>query len=173
MVRIFCRGGWWWSRPYSGMLGSPDISRPYKWNSRAAGDTSRPYKWVRFVGAAHSPGAPGIFICRGGWWLSRPYKCPTYSKSPQNIYCRCSSLSLSVSFHPSAAPVLSLSGSHLLPRRDARGHLLPRCDARRARRLLPCSWPRWPCAKSTAPSPSATMALRISSACSTTAQICP
>ena len=33
-VRFFCRGGWWWSRPYSGVLGCPDTSRPYKWNSR-------------------------------------------------------------------------------------------------------------------------------------------
>ena len=33
----------------------------------AAGDTSRPYKWVGFVGAAHSPAASGVSICRGGW----------------------------------------------------------------------------------------------------------
>ena len=32
-----------------------------------AGDTSRLYKWVGFVGAAHSPAAPGVAICRGGW----------------------------------------------------------------------------------------------------------
>ena len=43
-----------------------------------AGHTSCPYKWVGFVGAAHSPAAPDIAICRGGWWLSRPYKCPAY-----------------------------------------------------------------------------------------------
>jgi len=79
--QIFCRGGWWWSRPYSGVLGSPETSRPYKWNSRAAGHTSRPYKWVRFVGVAHSPAAPGIAICRGGWWLSCPYKCPHINSS--------------------------------------------------------------------------------------------
>ena len=29
-----------------------------------AGDTSRLYKWVGFVGAAHSPAAPSIAICR-------------------------------------------------------------------------------------------------------------
>ena len=33
----------------------------------AAGHMSRPYKWVGFVGAAHSPTAPGVAICRGGW----------------------------------------------------------------------------------------------------------
>ena len=32
-----------------------------------AGHMSRPYKWVGFVGAAHSPAAPGVAICRGGW----------------------------------------------------------------------------------------------------------
>ena len=37
-------------------------------NGRAGtvGHTSYPYKWVRFVGAAYSPAAPGIAICRGG-----------------------------------------------------------------------------------------------------------
>ena len=34
-VRFFCRGGWWWSHPYSGVLGCPDTSHSYKWNSRA------------------------------------------------------------------------------------------------------------------------------------------
>jgi len=32
--QFFCRGGWWWSRPYSDVLGCPDTSHPYKWNSR-------------------------------------------------------------------------------------------------------------------------------------------
>ena len=34
MGQIFCRGGWLWSRPYSGVLRSLETSHPYKWNSR-------------------------------------------------------------------------------------------------------------------------------------------
>ena len=41
-------------------------SAPTNGTTGAAGDTSRPYKWIRFVGAVHSPAAPGIAICRGG-----------------------------------------------------------------------------------------------------------
>jgi len=56
--QIFCRGGWWWSCPYSGVLGSPETSRPYKWNSRDDWSYEPPLQMGR--------------ICRGGSLTSRP-----------------------------------------------------------------------------------------------------
>jgi len=56
--QIFFKGGWCWSRPYSGMLGSPETSRPYKWNSRG--------------GWWYEPPLQLGLICRGGSLTSRP-----------------------------------------------------------------------------------------------------
>ena len=47
--------------------GATRPAAPTKGTAGAAGDTSRPYKWVGFIGAAHSPAAPGVAICRNGW----------------------------------------------------------------------------------------------------------
>ena len=59
-------------------LGPTRPAAPTNGTLGAAGDTSRPLQIGRFVGAAHSPVAPGVAICRGGSITSRPYKCPTY-----------------------------------------------------------------------------------------------
>ena len=62
--------------------GAQRPATPTNRTAGAAGDTSHPYKWVWFIGAAHSPAAPGVSICRGSWWLNRPYKCPMYNYMP-------------------------------------------------------------------------------------------
>ena len=58
--------------------GATTLAAPTNGTAGVAGDTSRPYKWVRFVGASHSPAAPGVAIYRGDWRLRRPYKYPMY-----------------------------------------------------------------------------------------------
>ena len=46
--------------------GSTRLAVPTNKTAGTANDTSRPYKCIGFVGAAHSPAAPGVCICRDG-----------------------------------------------------------------------------------------------------------
>ena len=73
--QIFFRDGWCWSRPYSGMLGSPETSRPYKWNSRGGWWYELPLQMGLIYRGGLLTSRPGVSICRGGLITSRPYKC--------------------------------------------------------------------------------------------------